>query len=233
MFGWKFFEQKEGACPPKTESFSFALTDWPRWGVNGLSIVSSWTQLHWQQWKRKWRKKCYLIQRECKNKEIVNWPGRHFSWELKGKFQSSQWVKKKKNHLFLKQSWQGLLGEQTRGLSIPAHLSPGAPNQKSTWPGSGAFAADVEAWNSAWGWSLDKAWWQYSLAEGQDAWGTRSGQVSWGSVGGYCMCLTAGRLWKSIQMPPSIKGDKGQAAGEVNPWSFICLCILLESSLLL
>lgn len=96
MFGWKFFEQKEGACPPKTESFSFALTDWPRWGVNGLSIVSSWTQLHWQQWKRKWRKKCYLIQRECKNKEIVNWPGRHFSWELKGKFQSSQWVKKKK-----------------------------------------------------------------------------------------------------------------------------------------
>lgn len=100
MFGWKFFEQKEGACPPKTESFSFALTDWPRWGVNGLSIVSSWTQLHWQQWKRKWRKKCYLIQRECKNKEIVNWPGRHFSWELKGKFQSSQWVKKKKKIIY-------------------------------------------------------------------------------------------------------------------------------------
>lgn len=42
-------------------------------------------------------------------------------------------------------------------------------------------------------------------------------QVDWASAGGYCMCLTAGRLWKSIQMPPSIKEDEAKAARRGKP----------------
>lgn len=48
--------------------------------------------------------------------------------------------------------------------SLPSHT-----DEWSAWPCAGAFAADVNAWNSNWCWSLDKASWQRYF------WGWRTG----------------------------------------------------------
>lgn len=204
----------------------------------GASLLHEWIWQHWMvqmiclpypaaQWaggEKMNRKKCYFIQCELKNKESVNWSGNK-ELGIRRKLQRNQGVKKPHVN-FSSTANQGTKLE----CWVPADLSPLAPNEKSTWPCFGTFTADVKAWNSTRGWRSDKASWLQYL------WGWRAGCTGREEQLAFFispMAGRSGRLWKSIQMPPSIKRDKARPLGEVNTESFICLCFLLVSLLLL
>lgn len=200
---------------------AFGNTGWYRWSVFPTQLDPA---AQWEGGEKMNKKKCCSIQCELRNKESVNWPGNK-ELGIRRKFQRNPWVKKPHSNISSAEN-QGTKME----CWVPADLSSVAPNEKSTWPCFGTFIADVRAWNSTWGWRSDKASWLQYL------WGWRAGCAGCEEQLAFFispMAGQSGRLWKSIQMPPSIKRDKARLPGEVNPGSFICLCVLLESLLLL
>lgn len=224
MFGWKLSGEMECAL----QGWGASLLhegNWQHWMVQMICLpYPAGPGCTVSRGRENEQKKCYFIQCELKNKESVNWSGNK-ELGIRSKLQRNQWVKKP--HI----NFSSTANQRTKlECWVPADVSPVAPNEKSTWPCFGTFTADVKAWNSTWGWRSDKASWLQYLWGWRARCTRREEQLAFfiSPVAGW-----PGRLWKSIQMPPSIKRDKARPPGEVNTESFICLCILLESLLLL